>query len=161
MRALIFTTIGLAALAGGAFLIAEARPFPSGPYQIYIEDTGERDHVYAIARGRRARAVLVTDCQGRLADDPSDIVADLRRRAARKDPEDSVVRLIGAGSDVSLGACGISDDPDPEDEDGEHGDGESLVVVTDASAAQTRRIIGEIPLSDADRQTMMTALALE
>lgn len=154
MRALKATaaTLAGAAAVSGALWFANAA-YPGGPYQIYIFDSGDRQSTYAIEEGARAAGALVENCVGRLLDDPAAVVARLRERAAARDEALSLIHVSGEGSRVQLGRC--------EDKTREKDGWDSLVIVRDAGARQTRRLIREIPgLAAADREKMEQALGL-
>lgn len=151
MRALI---LGLIALAGAAG-IAVALPRSAG--HAYILDTVEGHSVYAFVVGDRAAAARVDGCTGQLLSSPHQIVADLRARASREDTEErfNVVTVEGGG--VHFGPCGARD----ADEDAEDDPQDTLVVIEDISARQTRRLINELQaLSAADRAAMLETLEL-
>ena len=162
MRVLVGGMVALAAALGSAsvFTAGPADGYPGGPYQIYIFDgSNNRQSTYGIAVGDRTTAAIVEDCAGRLADDPNRIVASLRERTSHEGDDLGVVWVVGNGSRASLGTCGDDEDDyvDPEDKGR---DRDSIVVISDASAAQVRQIIREIPVTAAELQAMIEALGL-
>ena len=162
MRVLIGGVIAvtLAAAAWAAVAVAIPPGYPSGPYQIYILDTGVRQSTFAIAKDDLATAALVENCAGRLLGNAHALIADIRARAERERQSESddfnVIWVSGEGSQVNLGDC-----EDHDEVANAHDQADSLVVVSDASAAQVRRIIGQIDgISAADRRTMVEELGL-
>lgn len=164
MRALIGGVIGAIVFASAAWALAGVTSTANagGPYQIYILDSAERtsEHVYAFAVGERATAAQVENCEGRLLDNAHQIVADLRARSRNENDEFNVIWIEGRGSRTHLGDCPDRDDDHDPKSEGDRRD--SLIVLRDASAAQTRHLINEIHgLSRDERGAMIDALGLD
>jgi hypothetical protein len=148
-------------IAAAALLLGgcSAGAQPMCQYDFYIyQPQGERDgQIYAIAGAGRATAIEVNACDARWHADPTGLVSELR--ALRRAHEIDIVTVPAQGSRTYLGSCRSNDDDhDPERRhDGE----QNIVVVTDASAAQTRRLIQQIDAASDDmRQEAIDTLGL-
>jgi hypothetical protein len=152
------------AAAAAAFILALSAPAAAGAnsFRIYIfAAAGEAASIFAISNGERATAAEVEQCVGRLLPNADAIVDELESRIHNgRDDELNPVWIVGPGSRTELGSC-REKESDDEDSD-EEPDEDSLVMITDASEKQTRRLIRQIDaLSGSERQEMALQLGLE
>jgi hypothetical protein len=154
-------------IAAAALLLGgcSAGAQPMCQYDFYIyQPQGERDgQIYAIAGAGRAAAIQVNACDASWYSDPTGLVTELR--AMRRADEANIVTVPAQGSRTYLGSCRGSSEHDQDidyDRESSHTDNEAnIVVITDASAAQTRRLIQQIDAaSDEMRQETIDTLGL-
>jgi hypothetical protein len=149
-------------IAAAALLLGgcSAGAQPVCQYDFYIyQPQGEHDgQIYAIAGGGRAAAIEVNACDARWHADPAGLVTELR--ALRRADEVNIVTVPAEGSRTYLGSCRSNDDRDSDPERANHNQ-QNIVVVTDATAAQTRRLIQQIDAaSDEMREEAIDTLGL-
>ena len=126
-------------------------------YDVYIfEPRDGGPEIYAFSGGQRAVAIEVRGCGDvRILPDAGAVASQLSAR--RSAPDTSVVTVEGRGSRTYLGPCEASDfdhEPSADDDD-------SLVVIEDVSARQTRAIIRSFDAAPSDvRNQIIETLGL-
>ena len=144
------------AIAAAAILLAacSADAQQMRRYDFYIYTPSGGPEVYAVEGAGRMAAVEVRGCgNARLVPDPAATVAQMHALRAREDM--NVVTVIGEGSRTYIGQCS------QEKYEGEAGDGDAIVVIQGASAAQTRRTIRTLEAApQAVREQMIADLQL-
>lgn len=151
MRAIIAAALLLGGCSAGAQ--------PMCQYDFYIYEPLNSDaQIYAVIGSGRNAAIEVNACEARLVNDPNALASQLR--TLRREDEINIVTVEGRGSRTYLGSCSARDDDhDPENPRDENA--ASIVVVSQASAAQTRRLINQIDAAPSQmRESVIDTLGL-
>lgn len=123
-------------------------------YDLYIYDPTEGAEIYALTGSGQSVAIAVRACgEAEVLTDAETVVERLRQHRESRDIPTVLVESAGGGR-TYLGPC--------ETKDFNDGDGEDMIVVANASARNTRRMINSLDAAPvAIREQMIADLRLQ